>query len=80
MYPTDALEKKYGFELVYPGKWKNAETTYVIYLDQDYGKTYGVYCLDRTGWSEHLRSANGRITHFRTFEGAAKAAQKAAQS
>jgi hypothetical protein len=67
------------FELIRRGTWKNASTGWFIMLDEDYGKTYRVYRINRHGWNEPLRSPGGRATGFRTFDGAVKAANKAAK-
>lgn len=68
------MSNRFGFEQVYPGKWKHAETGNTIILDEDYKKTYRVYNVDRTGHTERLRNPDGRVIRFRTIEGAAKAA------
>lgn len=67
------------FELIRRGKWKNASTGWFIILDEDYGKTYRVYRINRHGWNEPLRGKTGKVICFRTFDGAVEAANKAAK-
>jgi hypothetical protein len=65
------------FAPFWPGRWRNAETGYNIVLDEDYGKTFIVYRIDRHGWTQYLRGRD-RIKRFRTFKGAVNAATDAA--